>query len=181
MPKQMAEISRRIHQTGNGYDFYKSLTLAIRAYIENKTRDEIDLILNSPVNPAESNLNRLAFESFERKFGKKKSKMSLFEKRQRLFLADRRISVTVSPTFTIETASGFEVYHVWATQNPQVNKHMGGMACYICKEAFRKSSSSNYDFKFFDSVGEKVFSTFYNNTSALVERTAQDIAHWADR
>lgn len=181
MPKQMAEISRRVQQNGNGYDFYKSLNAAIKAFIENKTKDEIDFILNSPSNPAEANLNRLAFESFERKFGKKKNKLSIFDKKQKLPLADKAVTVFVAPTFMLETPSGIEVYHIWATQNPAVSKHMGGMACYMCQEAFRKTSASNYKFKFFDAVGEKLFSTYYNNTPALVNKTARDIAHWAQQ
>ena len=181
MPKQMAEVSRRIHQNSSGYDFYKSLNLAIKSYIENRTNDEIDLILNSPSNPAEANLNRLAFESFERRFGSKRHKLSVFEKKQKIYYANRYVCVIVSPTFSLETTNGIEVFHVWATQLPSVNRHMGAIACYICQEAFRKTSSSNYKFKFFDFVGEKIYSSYYNNTSALIEKTAQDIAHWAQQ
>lgn len=179
MPKQMAEISRRVQQSGSGYDFYKTLNSAIKAYIDNKTQDEVDFILNSPSNPAEASLNRLAFESFEKRFGKKRKKLDIFDKKQKLFLENKAISIFVAPTFTLETSEGIEVYHIWATQSIVVNKHMGGMGCYICQEAFRKTSSSNYKFKFFDAVGEKVFSKYYNTTPALVSKTASDIAHWS--
>lgn len=181
MPKQMAEISRRVQQNGGGYDFYKSLNLAIKAYIEDKTNDEIEYILNSPSNPAEVNLNRLAFDAFKRRFAKKRKKLSVFDGKQKIWLENKVVSVIVSPTFALESSTGMEVYHIWATQNPAVTKHMGGIGCYLSKEAFRKTSYSNYTFKFFDAVGEKVYSSFYNNTPALVNKTARDIAHWAQQ
>lgn len=181
MSKQMAEISRRMQSDVGGYDFYRTLNQAIKAFIQNKTNDEVDYILSKASSPSEENYNRLAFEAFKKRFGSKKKKLSTFDKKNNLMLANKSVGVLVAPAFMLETSNEVEVYHIWATQNPTLNRYMGGMGCYICQEAFRKTSAANYKFKFFDAVSRRVYTKFQNNTPALVEKTAADIIYWANQ
>jgi len=177
MHLQMAEVNRRVQQNG-GYDFYRILNSAIRAFIEGRTRDEIDYILNSSSRPQEISYNKMAFEAFEERFGKKIKKLSTFDKKGKILLADKKVEISVYPNFLMETNDGIEVYNVWAMQSPAMSAHMGSIGCYLAKEAFRKTSS-NYKFKFFDAVGKKVYSNILNSTPELVNRMASNIAHWA--
>lgn len=174
--KQIAEITRRMQNAG-GYDYYRNLNLAIQAYINKKSNDEIEYILNNSLRPDEVSYNKIAFSSFINKFGSRK-KISLFEKKGSFKLAGGLIVVNISPTFMIDVAGVMSVYHIWASQNPKIDKAKSNVACYLMKEAFKKNSA-NYDYKLFDAVSGKVYSRFTNTTAMAVETVAQNMAHWA--
>lgn len=179
MARQMSEVHKRLQQGSSGYDFYRNLNLAIKAYIEGKSDDEIEYILNSASKPAEVTYNRIGFESFKAKFGSKRKKLSVFDKNANVKLSSGRVLVICAPSFTLETPNGLESYHVWASQSPDVNGHMGALGCYLCREAFRKSAYSNHSFRFFDAVGNRLYSKILNNTPLIAESLANQVAHWA--
>lgn len=174
--RQISEVLRRMQQNG-GYDFYRNLNLAIQAYINQKSHDEIEYILNNSSRPDEVSYNKAAFNSFIKKFGKKK-KIFTFDKKGSVRLADGKILINVSPNFMVESAGVMSVYHIWATQNPKIDKLKANGACYLMQQAFKKSAP-NYDYKFFDSVSEKIYSGTSNTAALAVSSVAENIAKWA--
>ncbi|MCQ2005262.1 hypothetical protein [Rhizobium sp. NRK18] len=175
--RQISEVLRRI-QSSAGYDFYRNLHLAIAAHIQEKSKDEIDYILNSSSRPDEISYNKAAFDSFNVKFGKK-TKISLFEKKGQLKLADGKILVRVSPSFMLETPNGMDVYHIWPIQNPKLDKSKANCGCYIMQQAFKKISP-NYTYKIFDSTLGKVYSGTSNTAPLAVNSIAQNMANWIE-
>lgn len=174
--RQIAEVARRM-QPSAGYDFYRSLNMAIQAHIAQKSQDELDYILNKSSRPGEVSYNKAAFSTFISKFGKKK-KIYKFEKKGSLSLADGRLVIRVSPQFMVENAGVMSVYHVWAMQNPQMDKARASCACYILQEAFKKTAP-NYEYKLFDAVSGKVYSGTNNTAALAVDSVAENMAKWA--
>lgn len=170
--KLVAEIYRRMQQSG-GYDFYRILNEAIRAKIKGRSDDEIQIILNSSSNINEVSHNKAAYDVFFEKFGKKKG-LAEFEKKGQVKLADGQLSVLVSPTFSIENSSGFSVYQVWATQSVVMDRAIAGVAVNLMQRAFQKTAP-NYEYKLFDAVEGKQFSTVNNTTQQAVEICARNI------
>lgn len=179
MAKQMAEVYKRLQQ-GGGYDFYRNLNLAIKAYIDGKTDDEIEYILNNASKPTEITYNKIGFESFKSKFGSKRKRLSTFDKSASVKLASGGLRISCSPSFTLETPAGLETYHVWASQSPEVNAHMGALACHLSREAFRRTSYSNHSFRLFDAVGNRSYSKIFNNTALISETLSRQVIDWAN-
>lgn len=179
MAKQMSDVYKRLQQGSSGYDYYRNLNLAIKAYILGKTEDEIEYILNSSSNPNETMHNKLGYQGFIDKFGKKRKKLSVFEKKSSVRLDSGGVLVSCSPTFSLETSTGLETYHVWAAQTPPVSSHMGALACYLSREAFRKTQYSNHDFRLFDAVGGRSYSKIFNTTAKIADTIAKQIVDWA--
>ncbi|WP_425645893.1 hypothetical protein [Agrobacterium leguminum] len=174
--RQIAEVARRM-QPSAGYNFYRSLNMAIQAHIDQKSQDEIDYILNKSSSPGEVSYNKSAFNKFIERFGKKK-KIYSFEKKGSFSLASGKLLIRVSPQFMVENAGVMTVYHVWTMQNPQMDKARASCACYILQEAFKKTAP-NYEYKLFDAVSGKVYSGTNNTAALAVESVAENIAKWA--
>lgn len=170
--KLVAEVYRRMQQAG-GYDFYRILNEAIRAKIKRRSDDEILSILNSSSNVNEVSHNRAAYEVFVEKFGKKKG-LSEFEKKGQVKLADGQLQILVAPTFSVENASGLTVYHVWATQSIAIDRAIAGVSVHLMQRAFQKTAP-NYEYKLFDAVEGKQYSTVNNTTQQAVEICARNI------
>ncbi|AKI03200.1 hypothetical protein IMCC20628_04530 [Hoeflea sp. IMCC20628] len=170
--KLVGEISRRMQKSG-GYDFYGMLSDAIRAKIRGATEDEIQFILGRSNNPSEVSYNRTAFDVFMSKFGKKRG-LAIFEKKGRIKLCDGELIILASPLFSIESSSGFSVYNVWATQNPALDRVRAGVGVHLLNKAFQKSAP-NYDYKMFDAVEGKVFSTVGNTIPRAIDTVAKTI------
>ncbi|NBU84713.1 MAG: hypothetical protein EBS21_09015 [Sphingomonadaceae bacterium] len=180
MSQQMAEVAKRIASDASGYDYYRTLRSAIKAFIDDKGIDKINSILASAPTLAEREYNTQAYQRFVEKFGKSRKRLSLFQGAATLSLARKRLKVSVRPTFMLETKNGVEVYHVWAIQKPELKRHLGAMGCFICNEAFRNTQYSNYEFKLFDTVGNRISAKPANASSTLSEKTGLDILHWAE-
>ncbi len=174
--RQIAEVARRM-QPSAGYDFYRSLNMAIQAHIDKKSQDEVDYILNKSLRPGEVSYNKTAFSIFIAKFGKKK-KIYKFEKKGSVSLADGRLVIRVAPQFMVENAGVMSVYHVWSMQNPPMDKARANCACYILQEAFKKTAP-NYQYKLFDAVSGKVYSGTSNTAALAVDSVAENMVKWA--
>lgn len=175
--RQVAEVARRMQQAGGGYDYYRNLNSAIHAHINGKSHDEIEYILNNSAKPDEISYNKSAFQRFLEKFGSKK-KISIFEKRGTVKLADGQVAVKVTPSFMVESAGVMSVYHIWASQNPKIDKLKANIACFLMQDAFQKTAP-NYHYKFFDTIDAKVYSGFSNTTGLAVASVAENMAKWA--
>lgn len=175
--RQISEVLRRVQQS-SGYDFYRTLNLAIAAHINSKSQDEIAYILNNASRPDEISYNKAAFDSFDKKFGSKK-KLTRFEKKGSVKLADGKIVINVSPSFMVETSASMDVYHIWAIQNPKMDKSKANCACYLMEQAFKKSAP-NYQYKLFDATSSKTYSGSSNTTGLAVSSVADNMAKWIE-
>ncbi len=180
MPQQMTEVTKRVASETSGYDYYRPLRRAIKAFINNEENDKIYAILLSSPKESEKEYNKSAFESFVKKFARQRKKLSVFNGKATLSLAKKRLIIRVEPIFVLETREGFDVYHIWATQKPELKRHLSAMGCYICNEAFHNTRYANYNFKLFDAVAGRIATKPTNASSSLSEKTAIDILHWVD-
>ncbi len=174
--KLVGEISRRMQSVG-GYDYYNTLADAVCAKASGATQDEIEYILGRSSNPSEVAHNKAAYEAFECKFGKKKG-LGVFEKKDEVKMCGGQLLILVNPLFYIETAKSFEVYNIWATQKPTLDRARAGVGVHLMKEAFRKSAP-NYQYKMFDAVDGKTYSAVNNTIPQAVESVARSIVDLA--
>lgn len=174
--KLVAEVSRRM-QTSGGYDYYNILADAVKAKASGRTEDEIEYILNRSSNPSEVAHNRAAYEKFDEKFGRKRG-LSVFERRGRVRLCDGRLIVVVNPLFSIETARSFDVYNIWATQKPELDRARAGVGVHLMREAFSRTAP-NYNYKLFNAVDGKSYSAVNNTTPQAITTIAQNIVNIA--
>ncbi|WHA42957.1 hypothetical protein [Agrobacterium larrymoorei] len=175
--RQISEVLRRVQQS-SGYDFYRTMNLAITARINSKSQDEIAYILNASSRPDEISYNKAAYDAFEKKFGSKK-KLTTFEKKGSVKLADGKIVINVMPSFMVETSASMDVYHIWAIQNPKMDKSKANCACYVMEQAFKKSAP-NYRYKLFDATSSKTYSGSSNTTGLAVSSVADNMAKWIE-
>ncbi len=174
--KLVGEIDRRMQQTG-GYDFYKILADAIRAKIRGATEDEIQFILGRSNNPSEVSYNKAAYEMFLSTFGRKKG-LSEFHKKGKIKLCKGELLVTTAPLFSVEASTGFTVYNIWATQTPNLDRARAGVGVHLMKRAFR-TSAPNYDYKVFDAVEGRIYTTVNNTIPQAVDSVARSIVELA--
>lgn len=160
-----------------GYDYYRTLTEAIRAKIRGKTEDEIQHILNSSSRPTEVIYNKAAYNKFVAKFGSKRT-LEEFEKRGQVSLADGDVAIRVAPIFSITSSGTLNAFHVWASQNPKLDKRKANAGNYLISQAFRRTAP-NYKYSIFDAVEGKSYSGFGNNTGIAVDAVARNIANYA--
>lgn len=174
--KLVAEVSRRM-QTSGGYDYYNILADAVKAKISGASEDEIEYILNRSSNPSEVAHNRAAFERFEEKFGRKRG-LGVFERRGHVPLCNGKLVVLVKPLFSIETTRSFDVYNIWATQKPELDRARAGVGVHLMNLAFSRTAP-NYNYKVFDAVNGKSYSTVNNTTPQAITTVAQNIVNIA--
>jgi len=170
--KLVAEVSRRMQSSG-GYDYYSILADAVKAKASGATEDEIEYFLNRSSNPSEVAHNRAAYEKFDEKFGRKRG-LSVFDRKGRVRLCDGRLLVVVKPLFSIESARGFDVYNIWATQKPELDRARAGVGVHLMDIAFSRTAP-NYNYKMFNAVDGKSYSTVNNTTPQAITTTAQNI------
>lgn len=174
--KLVGEINRRMQQSG-GYDFYRSLTDAIRAKIRGATEDEIQSILNNSSNLSEVSYNKAAYSIFVSKYGSKRG-LAEFDKKGHVKLSNGELVVSVAPTFSVETSTELSVFHIWAAQNPTMDRARASVAVYLMGAAFKRSAP-NYSYKLFDAVEGKTYSAMNNATAQAVEIVAKNIVSLA--
>jgi TPP-dependent indolepyruvate ferredoxin oxidoreductase alpha subunit len=171
-----SELARRMTGSG-GYDFYRTLNLAISAHIRKKTQDEIDDILQSSLRPQEIEYNTRAFQNYIKKFGKKKG-LELFGRKASVKLANGQIEIVCSPLFSHSTTTSSATYQIWATRQPELDKSKASIGCYLLSRAFPRS---NETFKMLDLVQGREFSTINNSAAAAVEAEARTISWWLEQ
>lgn len=174
--KLVAEVSRRMQNSG-GYDYYSILADAVKAKASGSTEDEIEYILNRSSNPSEVAHNRAAYEKFDEKFGRKRG-LEVFERKGRVRMCEGKLVVTVNPLFSIKSARSFDVYSIWATQKPELDRARAGVGVYLMNDAFSRTVP-NYDFKMFNAINGKKYSTFNNTTPQAVTAIARNIVNIA--
>ncbi|WP_425080054.1 hypothetical protein [Ruegeria denitrificans] len=174
--KLVAEVSRRMQSSG-GYDYYNILADAVRAKASGATEDEIEYILNRSSNPSEIAHNRAAYEMFDEKFGRKRG-LGVFERKGRVRMCDGRLVVLVNPLFSIESSRSFDVYNIWATQKPELDRARAGVGVHLMNVAFSRTAP-NYNYKMFNAVDGKTYSTVNNTTPQAITTIAQNIVNIA--
>lgn len=165
--KQIAEIQKKISPSG-GYDYYRTLNLAIKAKSNGKTEDEINHILNSPSNAAERVQNTTAYEYFAKKYGVSKS-LSTFYTSRSISNEYGYFKILINPSFSISTGGERKIFCIWPNQNPKMTRTGGAIACYLMKEAYKNSKLSNSEFFLLDVVGKRQYSEkAISNTTSIV-------------
>jgi hypothetical protein len=164
-------------QSSGGYDYYNILADAVRAKALGKTEDEIDYILNRSSNPSEIAHNRAAYLMFDEKFGRKRG-LSVFEKKGRVRMCDGRLIILVNPLFSIASTRSFDVYNIWAAQKPELNRARAGVGVHLMNVAFSRTAP-NYNYKMFNAVDGKAYSTVNNTTPQAISAIAQNIVNIA--
>jgi hypothetical protein len=164
-------------QSSGGYDFYNILADAVRAKASGSTDDEIEFILNRSSNLSEAAHNRAAYERFDTKFGRKRG-LDVFERKGRIRMCDGKVLIVVKPLFSIESTRGFEVYNIWATQKPELDRARAGVGVHLMNVAFSRSAP-NYDYKMFNAVDGKTYATVNNTIPQAISSVAQDIVNIA--
>ena len=84
------------------------------------------------------------------------------------------LTIVANPLFSIETARGFDVYNIWATQKPDLDRARAGVGVYLMKRAFSRTAP-NYNYRMFNAVDGKSYSTINNATPQAVNTVAQTI------
>ena len=174
--KLVAEVSRRMQSSG-GYDYYNILADAVRAKASGKTEDEIEYILNRSSNPSEVAHNRAAYVMFDEKFGRKRG-LSVFERKGRVRMCDGRLIILVNPLFSIEWSASLISYNIWAAQKPEPNRARAGVGVHLMNVAFSRTAP-NYNYKMFNAVDGKTYSTVNNTTPQAISTIAQNIVNIA--
>ena len=170
--KLVAEVSRRVQSSG-GYDYYNILADAVRAKASGATGDEIEYILNRSSNPSEAAHNRAAYEIFDAKFGRKRG-LGVFERKGRVRMCSGQLIILVNPLFSIESTRSFDVYNIWATQKPDLDRARAGVGVHLMNVAFSRSAP-NYNYKMFSAVNGKSYATVNNTTPQAITAIAQTI------
>ena len=174
--KLVAEVSRRI-QSSRGYDYYNILADAVIAKASSATEDEIEYILNRSSNPSEVAHNRAAYEMFVEKFSRKRG-LGVFQRKGRVRMCEGRLVITVNPLFSIETARSFDVYNIWATQKPELDRARAGVGVHLMNVAFSRAAP-NYKYKMFNAVDGKTYSAVNNTTPQAISTIARNIVNIA--
>ena len=175
--KQSAEVHRRLQGSG-GYDFYRTLSLAICAHIDGLSNDEIEDILSSSQRPAEIHRNKAAYQTYYKRFGRRRG-LSKFEKKGIMKLAGGKVEVVSSPLFSHETTASVDIYHLWAAQHPLIDRGRAGIACHILERSFSRQYG-NHKFSLFDVNGNRIYSTAGNNAAASINLCAMSLVHWLE-
>lgn len=174
--KLVGEVNRRM-QASNGYDYYGSLTAAVRAKISGASNDEIKHILNRSSNPSEMSHNKAAYEMFLEKFGTKNN-VEIFEKKGKVKLCGGKLAISVAPLFSMETSKSFDVYNIWAAQRPQLERDNAGVGVYLMQRAFVKTAP-NYKYKMFNAVEGKAFGAVNKAIPQAIEALSKTIIEYA--
>lgn len=179
--RQVSEVQKKLSSSG-GYDYYRTLTMAIHAKAQGRSKDEIVDILESPSSPAEQLRNTDAYKAFVKKYGTKNG-LSVFNRPRTITPRGGNFSIKIAPTFSIETPSSSKVYAIWAMQNPPMTSAGGALACYILKNAYRKTSYANSEFFIEDLVGKRAYSEkqIKNSTALTFSSIVQTISSLIER
>lgn len=171
---RISEIQKRLTSSG-GYDFYKPLHQAIRAYSAGDN-EAANKILIKPSNETEKKHNQSAFQKFEDKFGSIRS-LDAVKSPQKLNFAHAGISISVDPTFSFTQSGVQKVCTIWPTKSPQLTQKYGAVACHIMRRAYNGHSLANNSFYFADIVSGKIFSEkqITNNTSLILAADVNSI------
>lgn len=164
---RIAEIQKRLVGKG-GYDFYKPLQQAVRAHCDGDHSEAL-AILKRPNNDVERKHNKVAFDSFNAKFGSSKS-LETVNQSTSIKFKSAGIAIKLNPLFGCHKSGAQQVYGLWSTQQPPLTQKYGAVACHLMRRAYASSSLGNRNFMFADLVGNKVYSEkqINNNTNLIL-------------
>ncbi len=126
--RQVAEVHKKLNFS-SGYNFYRTLNLAIDAKASRKKDDEITDILMSSSNLVERDSNQSAYDMFEKKFGSKRG-LATFKKSKNFHPKGANFTIRINPSFAIETGELSEIYAIWAMKTPDLTQSGGALACF---------------------------------------------------
>lgn len=174
--QRIAAVERKLSAI-TGYDFYHSLTKAIRAYLKGCGPEQIEEILLSPKNAVEREYNIAAYKSFVERYGKMRS-IEGIQRPRTYSIPNCPIDVNCDPLFSTTENGVAWVHAIWATRTPALQTKYGAVACLILKECYRNTSLSNASFAIANltdgrRIGEK---SITNTTSTILRSDAAMIA-----
>lgn len=160
-------LSRKFNSTSS-YDFYHTLTKAIRLNVEGRYPEEIDDVLNSPSNSREREYNLAAYKMFEKKYARKRS-IELIEKPKVFYFKEFPVAIKCDPVFSTVEGGNLISHAIWATRNPELERRTAAIGCLILKNCYRKTSLANTIFAIADlASGNRTKESFINNSTSLV-------------
>jgi len=167
--KQISEVQKRFAIT-SGYDYYWTLYKAISAHARGAASDEIEVILLSASNPSEAANNRAAYDVYFKRFGNKRNLSAVSKPITRSFESGT-LEISFNPVFEVCEKEDSEIYSIWVMQRPELEQSYAAMACYMLKDAYRRTSLANSQFYFFDLISDRVYSERQiTNSTALVSK-----------
>lgn len=173
--QKITAIERKVNSAA-GYDFYNSLSRAIRARADAKSTEEIEDILLSPRNAAEREYNVAAYRVFEKRYARRRDIEAQNNKRT-YKVPNSAIAIICDPLFKT-TENGVQwVHSIWATRSPMLQNKYGAVGCYVLRECFRASNLSNSTFAIANLVDDKRVSdkSISNTTSAILRSDADTL------
>lgn len=153
------QVEKLIYSNG-GFNYYNYAQRAIKAHINKRPQDEIDVIFESIDLPNTKEENLRVYNNYLSRFKNKKN-VSLAHKRKKLNLGN--VSVLADPLFSHESKDIENYYHVWYSKYPLMSQEVYGVGLHILNRAYK---GSNAKFHFFDCRNGKVYSKYNSNNIA---------------
>jgi hypothetical protein len=125
-----------------GYDFYRTLSRAIRLFADGASTDDIEFVLESPNNAVERDRNRSAFLNFKERYGKLTSLQQIKLPKSCVF-KEHEIEISCDPLFQTVESGVPHLHSIWAIANPQLTLTYGAVGCHIMRLAYKSSTMSN--------------------------------------
>ncbi|MBO9396140.1 hypothetical protein J7400_05585 [Shimia sp. R9_2] len=175
--QKIAAIDKKING-GASYNFYQSLTRAIRAHLAGESSDVVDDILQSPTNAVEREYNTAAYQGFSERYASKR-KIEAIKRPRTYEIPGHNISIACDPLFlTLEKDTSW-VHSIWAARTPQLQRKYAAVGCLLLRECYRSTALANSTFALANltngsRTGEKSVS---NTTRAILRSDASTIAN----
>jgi len=93
-------------------------------------------------------------------------------------MCEGQLVILVNPLFSVVSARSFDVYNIWATQKPELDRARAGVGVHLMNRAFSRTLP-NYDYKMFNAIDGKTYSTVNNTTPQAINLTAENIVNIA--
>jgi hypothetical protein len=125
--------------------------------------------LKRPSNDVERKHNKVAFDSFNAKFGSIRTLESINQSKPIEFKS-AGIAIKLDPLFGCIKSGSQQAYALWPTRQPPLTQKYGAVACHLMRRAYASSSLGNCSFMFADLVRNKVYSEkqINNNTNLIL-------------
>lgn len=177
---RISEIQRRLSGSG-GYDFYRTLQRAIRAYSGGDHAGAHDALAGA-ASDAERIHNQRGFENFQRRFGDIRT-LSPFNYPRAVDFPTAGLSLQIDPLFEFFRSGVRYVACAWATQKPEMTQRYGAVACHLMRLAYAGHPIGNSSFLFADLAAGRTFSErqITNNTNLILQSDVIAIGALLDR
>lgn len=139
--ERRAAIDRKLSLDA-GYDFYRTLSKAIRAFAAADSPDSIDDVLDSPSNAVERERNRAAFDSFKKRYGRLSS-LQQVKLSKTVTFKEYGIEIVCDPLFQTVESSVPHLHSVWSVASPTLSSTYGAIGCHLMRLAYKSSTFAN--------------------------------------